>query len=450
MFDHSVSNPNFYGREQVMNLLSEALLPSKTRVISSQNTGLRQFSLCGLGGIGKTEIAQEFASTFKDEFDAIFWVTSDETAKLDIRFQQISVQLGLEAVSESKSNVVSRELVKGWLSKPWRDFSNETELQPGSKSLSEASWLLIFDNADDPYLLTDYWPQGNGSVLITSRDPLAKSIFSMRTSGIDLESLSDIDGASLLLRLTDNEDGDDAEGGAQELAVRIAQVLGGIPLAISQMAGIIRRQDLTLREFLDLYNDPYEHANLHGMKFDSITQSYPHTIATAWAIEKLRPKPRRLLESIIFFDPDNIKEDLLIELSTDLFSARKDEYRKVRTELLQTSLIRRNKQNNEISVHRLVQDAVRAKLDDATIRSIFGRFVCLLWANWPSAMPKPSRAPEYPQPKANNKRLEVGRWPLCAALYPHVLKLHQLWPSIGDLPDTIKIQFSALLNDAAW
>lgn len=434
----------------MIELLKEELIPPKTRVISSQNTGLRRFTLCGLGGIGKTEIAREFALAFKNEFDAVFWVTCDEIAKIDSRFQQISIELGLEDISESKSCIVSRELVKGWLSKPWRERLIDDELQPGSISWNEASWLLIFDNVDDPYLLSDYWPQGNGSILITSRDPLAKSIFSMRTSGIDLESLSNGDGAALLLRLTDNENGDGARDREQEPAKRIAQELGGIPLAISQMAGIIRQQDLTLREFLDLYNDPNTHASMHGIKFDSITQSYPHTIATAWAIEKLRPEQRSLLESITFFDPDGIKEDLLFELLRDVFSARKDEYEKVRTELLQTSLIRRSNQKNELFVHRLVQNVIRAKLNDDDVKSLFGRVISLLWANWPSAMPKPSRTPEFPQPKAYNKRLEVGRWPLCATLYPHVLKLHQLSPSISGLPVTTKLQFAALLNDAAW
>lgn len=339
MLDNYVHNPSFSGRDGVMESLEKALIPSKTRIMSSQNTGLRQFALCGFGGIGKTEIAQEFATAFKDEFDAVFWVTSDEIAKVDNRFQQISIELGLEEAADSKSHVVSRELVKGWLSKPRKSFATDDDSQSTS-ALNEASWLLIFDNADDPYILADYWPQGNGSVLITSRDPLAKSIFSMQTSGIDLEPLSDQDGASLLLSLTDNTEQSSAETGAQNLALRITQALGGIPLAISQMSSIIRRQDLTLQEFLDLYDDPDEHASLYGMKFDSITRSYPHTVATAWAVEKLKPEARRLLEFITFFDPDSIKEDLLVELSATFGSARKDEYRKVRTDLLQTSTLR--------------------------------------------------------------------------------------------------------------
>lgn len=48
---------------------------------------VRQFALCGLGGVGKTEIAREFALRHKYAFDAIFWVTADEPAKPDECFQ---------------------------------------------------------------------------------------------------------------------------------------------------------------------------------------------------------------------------------------------------------------------------------------------------------------------------------------------------------------------------
>lgn len=450
MLEHYEPNPSFSGRNEIMERLKKELIPSKNKVMASQNTGLRQFALCGFGGMGKTEIAQEFAWTHRNEFDAVFWVTADEAAKIDSRYQQICIGLGLEDQTESKSHVVSRELVKGWLSNPWKDASSKALGPSGTQPASDASWLIVFDNADDPMLLTDYWPQGNGSVLITSRDPLAKTIFSMRVSGEDLNPLGASDGASLLLRLTADSDSDEPEDGGTYLARSIVDALGGVPLAISQMAGIIRRQELTLREFFDLYKDFDEHAALHETKFDSITKSYSHSIATVWAIEKLRPESRKLLEALSFFDSDSIKEELIVELFAGEFSAQKDEYRKIRTELLQTSLIKRNKQNTELSIHRLVQDAVRAKIDRNVAATIFDSIVRLLWANWPSAMPKPSRTPKLPQPKAANKRLEVGRWPQCAALYPHVLKLHQMWLSMGEMADTTSLQLAALLNDAAW
>lgn len=200
-------NPNFLGRDGIINVIAQELLPSKTKLVSSQNTGLRQFPLCAMGGMGKTEIAQEFAISYREDFDAIFWVQADEIAKVNQSYQHISTELGLEESSQSRSEVISRELVKGWLSNPWRGNTAGKSFNPSS----EVNWLVIFDNADDPMILTDYWSQGSGAVLITSRNPLTKALFSARTSGIDLGPLSDEAGASLFLLLTGADAEEDGE-----------------------------------------------------------------------------------------------------------------------------------------------------------------------------------------------------------------------------------------------
>ena len=228
------ANEDFCGREDILERLAAELLPSKN-IVTASGTTLRQFALCGFGGIGKTEIAREFARRHKASFDAVFWAVADEIAKLDHHYQQISLALGLENSSECKSQVVSREVVKGWLSNPRKHLSGSDEFGQPDRARSEATWLLIFDNADDPMILADYWPQGSGSILVTSRDPLAKSIFTRKPSGLDLGPLTQQDGRSLFNHLTTNfsESEDDT-------ARQISDALGGLPLAISQMAGIIR------------------------------------------------------------------------------------------------------------------------------------------------------------------------------------------------------------------
>jgi hypothetical protein len=442
------ANADFCGREDILERLAAELLPSKN-VVTASGTALRQFALCGFGGIGKTEIAREFARRHKNCFDAVFWVVADEIAKLDHHYQQISLALGLEDPSESKSQVVSREIVKGWLSNPRKHLSGSDELAQPSQAVSEATWLLIFDNADDPMILADYWPQGSGSILITSRDPLAKNMFTRRPSGLDLGPLSQQDSLSLFKRLTT------ISNGPEDTAARqIADALGGLPLAISQMAGIIRRQDLTLSEFLELYTDHEEHASLYDTKFDTNLVTYPHSLSTVWAFERLKPQARQLLELISFLDPDVIREDLLMEASVELLSEgalfKKSNYTEARYDLLQSSLVQRDTQKQQISVHRIVQDVILATMDVAKKRFMFDKVVRILWADWPSAMPKPSKEPELPQPKSSGGRLYVGRWPACGAIYPHVLRIHQLWSSISDLSEVTRLLFAKLLTEAAW
>ncbi|CAG8410489.1 unnamed protein product [Penicillium salamii] len=442
------ANTDFCGREDILERLATELLPSKKLVTGTGNT-LRQFALCGFGGIGKTEIAREFSRRHKSSFDAVFWVMADEIAKLDHHYQQISLALGLEDSSECKSQVVSREIVKGWLSNPRKQLSGSDEFVQSGQARSEATWLLIFDNADDPMILADYWPQGSGSILVTSRDPLTKSMFTSGTSGLDLGPLSQQDSLCLFNHLTTISN--EPEG---ETAQQISDALGGVPLAISQMAGIIRRQDLTLSEFFELYKDHEEHASLYETKFDTNLVTYRHSLSTVWAIGELKPQARRLLELISFFDPDVTGEDLLMGASVELLSEgarfKKVNYIDARTDLLQSSLIQRDKQKQQISVHRIVQDVILATMDAGKKRSIFDHVVRMLWADWPSAMPKASKKPELPSPKSTGGRLSVGRWPVCAALYPHVLRIYQLWSGISDPSEDTRLLFAKLLNEAAW
>jgi hypothetical protein len=441
-------NESFCGREDILERLAAELLPSKN-IVTASGTALQQFALCGFGGIGKTEIAREFSRRHKAAFDAVFWVTADEIAKLDHHYQQISLALGLEDSSECKSQVVSREIVKGWLSNSRKHLSGSDELGQPDQVRSEATWLLIFDNADDPMILADYWPQGSGSILITSRDPLAKRMFTGKSSGLDLEPLTQEDSLLLFSHLT-TASSEPEDNTAQ----KISEALGGVPLAISQMAGIIRRQDLTLSEFLELYTNHEEHASLYETKFDTNLVTYPHSLSTVWAFEKLKPHARELLELISFLDPDSIGEDLLIEASVMLLSdgaqSKKSAYIEARTDLLQSSLVQRDKQRKQLSVHRIVQEVIIATMDEAKKRSVFDLIVRTLWADWPSAMPKPSKEPELPQPKSSGGRLHVGRWPVCAAIYPHVLRIHQIWPAISSLSEATKLHFAKLLNESAW
>ncbi|KAJ5715180.1 uncharacterized protein N7483_012361 [Penicillium malachiteum] len=413
---HSV-NEEFCGREDILERLAVELLPSKSTVTNSSDS-LRQFALCGFGGIGKTEITREFSRRHKGSFDAVFWVIADEIAKLDHHYQEISLALGLEDLAESKSQVVTREIVRGWLSNPRKYLSGSDDFAQPVDSSSETTWLLVFDNADDPMILADYWPQGSGSILITSRDPLAKTMFTRRPSGLDLGPLTRQDSNSLFNNLSASSNESD------DLTKQISDVLGGVPLAISQMAGIIRRQDLSF-------------------------------LSTVWAFEKLKFQSRQLLEVMSFVDPDVIGEDLLMKVASEFLQIEGTEFKKsnyidARTDLLQSSLIKRDKRKQQVSVHRIIQDIVFATMNDGKKQVTIDHAIRTLWAGWPSAMPKPSKEPELPPPKSTGGRLSVGRWPDCAAIYPHVLKIHQIWPVIPNLTEATKLLFAKLLTEAAW
>ena len=426
--------------------MSKTLLPSQTKIVSSESEGLKQFALCGMGGLGKTEIATEFALRYKEKFDAVFWIRADGVAKMDACFSNIAVRLGLEDQVDSTNQVVSRELVKGWLSNPWKMISIE-----GRSTRTTASWLIIFDNADDQYSLTDYWPlQGSGSVLITSRDPMAKSYFSTTSCGVDLEPFGDQEGAVLLRRLT--HDIEEEEEQSKQISENISRSLGGLPLAISQMAGVIRRQELRLSEFAESYSDPSEHAELHKLKFHLGRGTYPHTISSVWAFESLKPTTNCLLGALAFMDSSHIQEFLLTDIPSKgtmkCYPTKPWSYREARTELIQASLIKRYKDKNELTLHRLVQDSFRAKMSLEEKLDTFEFAISTICAHWPRTMMPPTK----PNALVVTARLwMIDRWPMCESLNPHVLRLKQLYETdICDSWHGSRLHFASLLRDAAW
>jgi hypothetical protein len=135
-------NPYFVGREALLTELHTTLQTEK-------RAGITQ-AITGLGGIGKTQTAVEYAYRHRDAYTAILWVGADSKENLRANLVGLAGVLGLPERDEQDQNRIAAA-VNRWL-------------------LHHSDWLLIFDNADDPTVLSDALPTGaEGCVLITSR-----------------------------------------------------------------------------------------------------------------------------------------------------------------------------------------------------------------------------------------------------------------------------------------
>ena len=425
-------NKRFFGRMDVLRQISDTFFPpvdaneaSKTECANEAKT----FAICGPGGMGKTQVAAEFLFLHKAKYEAIFWIFSGSSEKIYEGFCKIALELGLmdrDSV-DSRDGVVARELVKGWLANPLKTPD------PLDEGLTDrASWLLILDNADQLEEIEEILPlDGPGCVLLTSRDPLAKQFNYSGMTGVDLKPFGTEEGNLLLTSMT-GKHGDSAG---------IVRLLGGLPLAMTQMAGVIIRRDLTFAEFIDTYNE--EEGRRDMLQLDLTLQSrrigYEHTVASVWALDSLK-HGRNLLEILSFLDADGIPEKILTthprRTSLDQFPKTLFAYQTARTELLQCSLISRNA--DIIQVHRLIQDVARTKLDQASVKKVFAAAIALVASVWPF--------------ETFGWRHGIARWHACEQVFPQVLALRQHYRRLGVPPCSFEedLQLAELLTDAGW
>ncbi|RFU26344.1 hypothetical protein B7463_g9995, partial [Scytalidium lignicola] len=453
-------NPDFFGREEVLRRLDGCLLPSE------HSSDLQTFAICGLGGIGKTKIALEYAYSRSAKYDAVFWVQADEGPKLAEGFARIAEDLGFVEAFDTLDRVIARNLVLEWLSTPRKDSKARMR---NELRLVEASWLLIFDNADDIRLLRDYWPiGGNGSVLVTSRDPLAKTDL-YPSIGIDLEPFSTEEAATLLTQMVI---GDKAPG-KDESAAALADRLGGLPLAIVQIAALIHRLGMTTKEFLNFYEEQATLVTIPDADTIVPRNQYKHTLFTVWTFENLSPGASSLLELLSLLDPDCIQEniiteyfqftptkpvderqiaktlldstssqpsslDLVVSTKMDGFPTTKTEYINARTELLKSSLIKRNSVRNEVTLHRLVQEVARGRITPSRLLVVFELCLDLLIHAWP----KDHEEFSY----------DTSAWAASDIVLPHMLKLQSVFETAlqGDIPVETQRRFAQLLQMSGW
>ena len=428
-------NRDFYGRTDVMRSLERIFFQSSP--ISSEEDlvtnadEIKTSALCGPGGMGKTQIAAEFVHSNKGRFDAIFWIYADQSTKVAEGFGRIASELGLVAEDsvDARDPVVVRDLVKGWLANPLKslDPSNDT-------ITNHATWLIVFDNTDDVEILAEYWPlDGPGCVLFTSRDPLAFRAANMANNIVELGPFSSDEASKFLMKITKKTG--DSKG--------VAERLGGLPLAITQMAGVIIRRDLTFAEFLKSYDEEGSHEELFNLHVGQRARGpgYGHTLASVWALESLRHGPA-LLDVLAFLDPDGTQERILTTSPNfavlDDFPKSAIAYQRARTELLQSSLVARDKTAEKLVVHRLIQDAARTKMDSVRFRAVFSSALMLVSSVWPYA--------------PSGWRHKVKRWRVCEDFSPHVIRLKQFASQIVISYQTIHVdlELAQLLNDAGW
>ena len=362
--------------------MHKVLQPGEQMVVHNEMNSLRSFVLCGFGGIGKTQIAIQYAYSRLQQYDAIFWVQADGADKIANSFRDIAIELQLIQSADEGDPVVTRDLVMEWLSTPYMASSTSNDDTPQSFQ-NLAKWLIRSDNADKPELLRDFWPvSGNGSALVTSRDPLTKT-YLHSTSGTDLQPFIREDAALFLEKLTATDDCSRAD---HETSLVLCDRLGGFPLALVHVAAIMRRKDLTLKEMLEEYDIKTINPALYNSTEMPPHYKYAHTLSTVWGVENLGNTAHLLLDFIEFLDLDAVAESIIKtkvdDYPIDELESMQDLYGEARTSLISASLIKRDKEKMQLMVHRVVQEGTRNRMFSKRLQSLFGFVVDMLLRAW--------------------------------------------------------------------
>lgn len=322
-------NANFTGRDTELAEIEAALSSGGTLTVHS---------LHGLGGIGKTQLAIEYAHTRAGNYDLVWSVAAEEPATIPDQFAKLARQLGAEPAGDPDD---LRDQVHGLLT-------------------GVAGWLLIFDNANDfndirPWLPGIPLPPGlPGHVIITTR----RGGFRALGTVLDLDVI-DTPAAVRVLRARVPHLG-------EEVAEQIAEALGRLPLALEQAAAFLdRTPTMSPDEYLRIL-----HTSPARVLSEGELPSNVKNIATVWNLSLDRihdedPAALQLLDVISYLAPESIPVDLFTGhpdlLPSPLAEAAGDPltFAKTTATLVDYSLVKST--TSGLQIHRLVQAAVRAR-----------------------------------------------------------------------------------------
>ena len=378
-------NPHFTGRDELLEQLMQLFspLPSEPAKSIPQAALTQAHAIKGLGGVGKTQIAVEYAyrSHERRRYTHTIWVNAaSEEALLSSFFTLADYLPTIASNGEVDQRQIVTEIIR-WL---------ETCAEP---------WLLIFDNADDLSYLPSYLPsRGNGNILFTTR----AGAVGMLASSIEVDCLSVKEAIQLLLRRSQRETC--ASEAEIEEATHIAMALAQFPLALDQAGAYIEETGCSLHDYFQLYQ---QHRYTLLARRGKQATNYPESVATTWSLsferlEQTNPTAAELLRLCAFLAPDHIPEELLIEGASHwsplLQQALSDRFafNEILEALLAFSLIKRLAENHLLSLHRLVQVVQRERMTHEEQRLWAERIVCAMNAIIPR------------EPKD-----EESVWPLC-------------------------------------
>ena len=357
-------NPAFTGRDMLLIAVREALLAGDRAVVQA---------LHGMGGVGKTQLAIEYAHRFANGYDVVWWIPAEQAGLIIDQIAGLASELGC-ADRDAPVTVAAGAVL--------------AELR------ARGRWLMLFDNAEAAGDLVPWLPGGTtGNVLITTRTSGWEEI---AARPVEVDVFARPESAAILRGRV--------RGLAEADADALASELGDLPLAVAQAASYMAESGMPAADYLHLVRTRAGQILDQGHIW-----SYPHSLAGAiqLTMEKLAsddPAVAQLAEISAFLAPEPIPLALfpaaVHRLPEPLASSAADmlAWRKLLVALGRSALARVDQRSTQM--HRLTQAVLRDQLGPgraATIRALAGTILAanrpgdpgdpVSWPGWAQLMP---------------------------------------------------------------
>ena len=359
-FQAPVRNPYFCGRSKELDTLRAQALAKPTL------SGCVTSVVCGLGGTGKTSLAVEYVWQLKKEFTGgIFWISGESTSLFQITLSDMACQIG--TLESEFSQTLSKTL--HWLQS------------------SDDRWCVVLDNLDERELsremiqfIQGHWKrEAHGHLVVTTRrEPREVTDVGIEEeSCIELKSFGSEEGIQFIkIRTGKNNEGEDTS------VAEIVQELGGLPLALEQAAAYVKFLCCSFAKYLQQYRDQ----KLGLLNRRKARHPAEHTspdrlaVLTTWSLNfeyiskmseeyNLGQAASTVMEISAFLSPDDIPCEVInegfpvVEIQELKDSAKSDLGPiEILSLLTKFSLFQQNSPSS-YSVHRLVQEVIRARIE---------------------------------------------------------------------------------------
>ncbi|MBL7501698.1 tetratricopeptide repeat protein [Frankia sp. CNm7] len=389
--------PDVWGPVPARNLFftgrDQALADLHARLAGDAEPVVTVSALAGMGGVGKTQLAAEYAHRHASAYRLVWWINAETANQAATGLGTLADTLGLPPGDPAQRRAML------WAALAGRD-----------------DWLLVYDNITDPDTLAAVLPpRVSGRVLVTSRARLP------RLPTVDIGIFDRAESVALLhYHLSELSTAD---------ADRVASALTDLPLAVDQAGAYLAETPLGVDAYLRLLADQPQ------LALADATPDHAGLAATVTAararLAALDPDAAGLLDQLAFLASDPIPLAGAGPTSTGLVVAGDRGKAAERLRLLvRLALTRRT--GTGVQLHRLVAALLRARLDPDERAATLGRCLHLLVSANPGD-------PEDP-----------ATWLAWAAIAPHIQAASAHLATIGPPAPAEPEPFRALLADCAW